>query len=745
MHLPTESGLTRRAPASSPPDRAATRDGRRLVAIAAICLTSCSPEEPPAAAPQDPEALRTIPGLFGSLPEAERPALESFGVGELDLTGWSRSHGDNGATKYSTLDQIDRDNVASLEVAWEYDATRMLDGSEPGWHYAVQANPIVADGTLYIATPANAIVALDAASGEVRWEYRTPQRPAHRGLVYWPGDGTIPPRLYFPEGRHLVALDARTGELDPSFGDGGRSQIGRATAAPAIAGDQLLVATNRPPALQGLDLRTGAPRWKAPLLRFESAQSGCAPWGGFSVDTWRNLAFLSTGNPRPAMHGVARQGPNPHCNSVVAVDITDGAIAWAFQEVAHDLWNLDISAPPALATLEVDGTPIDVVAAATKIGNTLLLERGSGLPLFDYRMRRAPRSAVAREWTAPYQPDLVLPEPFHSVVFDLEDTTDIGPSNRESVRWHIETAAGGFFIPPILGRSVIMFGLHGGAEWPGVAIDPRSNWLYAPINRIPWQLRTYLQERVPKLPGGPTARLYGERCARCHGRIRNGVLDTRREAEIAYIPSLIGTTQIKSYAGSYEMGYFRSRHRDVPDLQIEQSELDELRGWFEELDIAGAVANRITGGFTASLLLDHEGYPGSKPPWGEVVALDLTTGRIQWTTPFGEYPELTRRGVPITGQPNYGGLIATAGGVLFATGTIDQKVRAFDSRNGAELWQHELPAAGSAPPTTYEVRGRQYLAVMATGGSFHGFDARASSVVVFALPLRGGTKSEPRP
>ena len=109
----------------------------------------------------------------------------------------------------------------------------MLDGSEPGWHYAVQANPIVADGTLYIATPANAIVALDAASGEVRWEYRTPQRPAHRGLVYWPGDGTIPPRLYFPEGRNLVALDARTGELDPSFGESGRSPIGRATAAPA--------------------------------------------------------------------------------------------------------------------------------------------------------------------------------------------------------------------------------------------------------------------------------------------------------------------------------------------------------------------------------------------------------------------------------------------------------------------------------------------------------------------------------
>lgn len=710
----------------------------RLVAWSAALVfgLGCGSEAPDPGTSADPDSYRTIPGLFGSLPERERQTVESFGVSHLDFAGWTRSHGDNGATKYSTLDQIDRSNVSSLEVAWIFDATHYLDGSPAGWHYAVQTNPIVAGSTLYTATPANAIVALDAVTGAPRWEYRTPQRPAHRGMVYWEGDETTPPRLYFPAGRNLEALDARTGELDPSFGEGGRAPLGRATAAPAIAGDLLLATSNRPPALQAFDLRTGAPLWETPLRLFEGNVGGCAPWGGFAVDTQRGLAFVSTGNPRPAMYGISRQGPNPHCNSVVAINIADGSIEWAFQEVAHDLWNFDIAAPPALATIEIEGTTVDVVATATKIGNTLLLERGSGRPIFDYRLRRAPRSTIPGEEPAEYQPDLALPEPFLRVDFTWDDITNIGTMNKESVDWQLDRAASGFFLPPIIGRAVIVFGLHGGAEWPGVAIDPRTNWLYAPVNQIPWKLRMFLQAKVRELPKGPAGRLYRQRCARCHGSLRNGVLTTQGEAETRYAPSLVGTTQIRSYAGSYQLPYFRSRHRDATHLDVEQPELDTLRAWFEELDLQGQADRVIEPAYKPSQLLDPEGYPGSKPPWGRIVALDLTSGRIQWDVPFGEYAELTRRGIPTTGQPNYGGLIATAGGTIFATGTVDKKIRAFDSRTGEELWQHPLRAAGSAPPTTYEIDGRQYLAVMATGGTFHGFDDRASRLVVFALPQR---------
>jgi quinoprotein glucose dehydrogenase len=132
-------------------------------------------------------------------------------------------------------------------------------------------------------------------------------------------------------------------------------------------------------------------------------------------------------------------------------------------------------------------------------------------------------------------------------------------------------------------------------------------------------------------------------------------------------------------------------------------------------------------------LLDDEGHPGSKPPWGTIASIDLNSGRKLWQVPFGEYAELTRRGVKSTGQPNYGGLIVTKGGLIFATGTIDKKIRAYDMSTGAQLWDYDLPASGSAPPSTYEVDGVQYVIVVATGGLFAGFKERSDTIMAFKL------------
>jgi quinoprotein glucose dehydrogenase len=637
----------------------------------------------------------------------------------------------------STAGRADRSNVATLEPAWTFDASRHADGSQAAWLYPVQANPVVARGLLYVPTPDDAVVALDAATGELRWEYRAEARPGHRGLVFWEGDGdggqgdgAAPPRLYFLAGKSLVALDARTGLPDPGFGTQGRAPVRRGTAAPAIADDQILVAINKPAALHAFDLRSGEHRWETPLLHYGGQNTGCSPWGGFSVDTARGLAFVTTGNPRPSMYGGGRAGDNPHCNSIVAIDTRDGEIVWTFQEVAHDLWNFDIAAPPALTTIEVKGETIDVVAAATKIGNTILLERDSGQPVFDYRLRRAPASRILNEVTAAYQPDLELPEPLMDVAFEEDDISDIGAVNEASIRWQLERGVFGFFAPPEMGATVVTFGLHGGTGWPGVAVDPDTGWLYAPINRIPWKLRFFLRPRTREPPPASEAgRLYAARCAQCHGPDRQGDHRAEGEAEIDYVPSLVGTSHIEGYEEAYRVEHFRRRHERAAVPTPSEAELDQLRAWFAELD-----EGRSTPDYSATLLIDHEGYPGSKPPWGEIVALDLATGRIQWRTPFGEYPELTRRGLPKTGQPNYGGLIATRGGLVFATGTIDRKLRALDSRTGAELWAHELPAAGSAPPTTYEIAGRQYIAVVATGGRFHGFERTASIIQAFTLP-----------
>jgi quinoprotein glucose dehydrogenase len=553
-------------------------------------------------------------------------------------------------------------------------------------------------------------------------------------MVYWPGDAEHRARLYFPAATELLALDAASGELDETFGAGGRIEIGPATAAPAIAGERLIVTSNSPASVRAFDVRDGRALWRTPLTAQDSRTAGASPWGGFSVDIARNLAFVTTGNPKPSLYGASRPGDNEHANSVVALDLASGDIAWSWQEVAHDLWNLDIPAPPSLATIEVRGTRIDVVAVPTKAGNTLLLERDSGRPIFDYRLRRAPASEITGETTASYQPDLVLPEPFASTAFGPADLTDIGAPNRASIQFQTEHATGGFFAPATLGRELILFGLHGGAEWPGGAIDPEAAALFVPVNRIPWKIRIYLRSRDQDMPPGEGRDLYQSLCASCHGKARQGDYRQTREADYDYVPSLVGTTRIASYAQSYQAAYLDRRHRSSGAPSFRQKDLDVVAQYFRDYDDWLSAQGLLTIGTASSQLIDHERYPGSKPPWGKIVRLDLNTGRIDWQTPFGEYDELTKRGVPITGQPNYGGLMVTRGHLLFATGTIDGRLRAFDSETGTELWSFALPAAGSAPPLTYQVDGRQYVAVVSSGGRFHNFDAKASQITAFALP-----------
>jgi len=679
---------------------------------------------------------QVTPGLFGDGSGARDPrtgALRVVGVDESTLASWTRSHGGDGAAKYSRLDQIDRTNVASLEPAWIFDGAAAKLRGDGVWRRNVQANPIVADGLLFAATAQDTLVALDAASGELRWEFVPRAVPARRGLVHWAGEDGVPARLYLIAGAELLALDAATGEPVATFGNGGSVAIGEATAAPAVVGRRVIATTNTPATVRAFDLLTGSELWRTPLMA-DARPIGAAPWGGFAVDAARNRAYLTTGNPRPPLYGADRPGNNEHANSVVCVDLETGAVVWAWQEVRHDLWNFDIASPPVLTTIEVAGVRADVVAVPTKIGTTLLLERDTGAPIFDQRRRLAAPSVLAGEATAAYQPDPVLPEPFASVEFSKGDVTDIGDANRASVERQIANATFGWFATATIGRPLVVFGQHGGAEWPGAAMNHDTGLLYFPVNHIPWAIRLYMLSREDELPPSPAADLYAERCARCHGAAREGNYDKRGERELAYAPSLVSLTQLPGLERAYELAWFRDRHRGAPELEVSQAELDLLSSSFDALDaeLLAREATRITA--STAQLVDLEGYPGGAPPWGEIVALHLPTGRIAWRVPFGEYEELRARGIPQTGQPSYGGVIATRGGLVFATGTVDGRIRAFDGADGRELWSYRLEAAGSAPPTTYEIDGRQYVAVVASGGRFHNFRERSSKIYAFALP-----------
>ena len=698
-----------------------TNDPRLGLGYSLYDPASYPPVESAAARNGLPE-FRTIPAVdVATLPTSRTPALS--------YDTWYRSNGDELSSKYSALDQIHGGNVQDLEVAWKYAyASSMAQGGA-----RVESNPVVINGRLFVASVDNHLLSLDAATGREIWRVELPAPAVRRGLVWEPNTDFASSRVFVPTARGVYALNAATGEILRNFGNNGEVGDQLSTIAPVIAGDKLVVGIVKP-ALEAYDRRSGKLLWTTPLLETAKGSgvrllTGGSPWAGMSYDAARSRVYVSTGNPRPELWGISRPGANKHSSSVVAVDVATGQIVWSFQEVAHDLWDLDVSSPPVLTTIVKNGKRIDVVAAVTKAGNTLLLDRDLGQPIFDYRMRRAPASTIPGEQTSPYQPDLQLPEPFLKQVFEpVEDVTDLSESSGRSVRQKIRTASSGFFVPPVLGGSVVLYGLGGGALWPGAAVDQRTGILYIPSNQTPWIVRAnYRDLRGPQraVTGMRGNEPYQALCARCHGPARDGFQEPDPGL---YYPALTGITVLRRKEALTSKVLFAEQHQGL-DMDVERAdrELDILFDYFAELDGIADADKAFAARTFWGPLQDSNGNPGSKPPWGLLTALDLNSGRKIWQVPFGEYANVLRNGKPVQGQLNTGGAIVTAGGLLFATGTLDHRVRAYDSASGRELWSFVLTEAGSAPPTTYMLDGRQYVAIVASSPS-------REEVVAFKLP-----------
>jgi quinoprotein glucose dehydrogenase len=421
--------------------------------------------------------------------------------------------------------------------------------------------------------------------------------------------------------------------------------------------------------------------------------------------------------------------------------VRTGKRLWHFQEVGHDIWDIDGSAPPVLTTITREGKKYDVVAAVTKLGNTLLLDRVSGKPVFPFRLRRAPTSKVPGILTWPYQPDIELPEPFSRQQFTLEDVTNISEESREYILGMLKQdgATTGWMVPNALNVPNVINNVHGGANWPGACVDPETSTLFVNSNDFPWYIKI---AQVPEdfvdetqLPRTPGRKVYESHCMACHGVNREGTGD--------YSP-LIGL-KYRSSEKSVKALLKEGRNLMPAAPHLQDQELEDLLDYLFERDrlesskkVESApsrprytLANRVAGGLQR--LWDQDGYFGSKPPWGKLNAIDLNTGRIKWQVAFGEYPELMAKGLPITGTENFGGPSVSAGGVVFCSGARDKKIKAYDVDSGEELWQYTLPFGGTAPPSIYEAEGRQFLVIPATGGGKLRLE-EGDAYVAFALP-----------
>ncbi len=616
---------------------------------------------------------------------------------------WRFYGGDAGSTRYAPLDQINGDNVQSLEIAWRWTAANY----GPGPEYNYRTTPLMVGGVLYAtAGYRRTVVAIDAGTGETLWTYRmdegdrsAPRRNSGRGVSYWESPDTGPRIFVVTPGFHLIALDAASGIPVADFGDGGvidlRLGLGReldlvrapiGSSSPPIVVDGVVVvgsalpSGSAPPSpemppghVRGFDAVTGELRWT-----FHTIPQP----GEYGNDSWENDSWKYTGNAAvwtalsadPALgyvylpvelgtgdyYGGHRPGDNLFSQSLVAVDASTGERVWHYQTVHHGIWDYDPPAAPVLVDLVVDGRQIEAVALITKQTFTFVLDRRTGEPVWPIEERPVAQTDVPGERTAPTQPFPTKPPPYDRQGVDPDDLIDFTPELRaEAEEILAQLHYGPLYTPPTVPveggtqGTLMVPGSLGGANWPGGALDPESGYLYV---------------------------------------------------QSATAPSVIALVN-----------------------EPEVSDMDYIRG--------GGLRLRGGGG--------PQGLPLFKPPWGRVTAIDLNAGEIAWQVPNGDAPEYVKNhpaleGIELgmTGRPDRGGVLVTrtllfageGGGMFAAAGSGGNKLRAHDKATGEVVAEFELPANQTGLPMTYMHEGRQFI-VVAVGARGH-----PGELVALALP-----------
>lgn len=637
--------------------------------------------------------------INGRLPErGSQTAADQRGVPDGEWWQYGRTPL---GQRYSPLTQITVDNVSHLKEAWRYqtgDVKRPEDVGETTY----QVTPLKVGNTLYICTPHNWAIALDAATGKEKWKYDPEaglnpnrQHQTCRGVTYYrdaaaAAGAACAERVYLPTSdARLIALDARTGSVCPGFADQGalHLEIGMehkpagyyySTSPPVIAGRKIIIggAVNdnystqeQSGVIRAFDVDTGALIWNwdsgnptetAPLPPGRTYTTNSPnSWSVFSVDETLGLVYIPLGNQVPDQLGMGRSANvEKYSSSIVALDVETGRDRWVRQTVHHDLWDMDVPAQPVLVDLtRPDGTSVPALVGPTKQGDVYVLDRRTGEPILPVTEMPAPGGAILEDFTAPTQPVSALsfmPPP-------LRETDMWGVTMFDQLACRIEFHQlnyEGRYTPPSLNGTLVYPGNFGVFNWGSVAVDPERQVMFG--------MPTYL----------------------------------------AFTSRLVPRADIPP-PGQNEKGSEQGLNRNE-----------------------GAPYGVVMGPFLGPLKI-----PCQAPPWGYVAGADLNTGEIAYKHRNGTVYDMTALPLPIKlGVPGIGGPIITKGGVAFLAAAVDNYLRAYDLTTGKELWKARLPAGGQATPMTYALAdGRQMVVIVAGGHGSIGTKA-GDYVLAYSLP-----------
>ena len=687
---------------------------------------------------------------------------------KLGNVDWSVNRGDPKGNQFAALAQINATNVHKLRRAWEFHT------GDASARSSMYANPIVINGVMYISTPSLKAIAINAATGAHIWSFDPAVynngrviRLRNRGVTYWKGaEGE---RIFDFVGDRMYAIDAKTGELIRSFGRGGyvdlRENLGVDPAGvtlemttPGAVYKNLVILGSRvnesygasPGHIRAYDAVTGRLKWIFHTIpqpgefghetwEWPTGETfgGANAWGGVTIDEQRGWAFVATGSATDDFYGGFRKGRDLFANCVIALDANTGERKWHYQTVHHDLWDYDNPPAPILVDIRNGNKTRAAVVQLTKMGLLFLLDRDTGQPIFPVTEVPVPPSDVPGEQAWPTQPIPVKPQPLVRQAITEADLTNITPEAHEyALELFRRYRSGSIYTPTSLQGNIVMPSHLGGAEWHGGSFDPLLNILYVNVNEIPTidRLRpVYGDGSLAERRGAPDAKsevelgrqIYETNCMACHGSDRKG--DPPRVPPLLNLDLRRPEFQAVITGGRDIMPAFK---------QFKPPELAALAAYVGSPQTAEPAGNPAARRYTIDgypQFTDAQGFPAIAPPWGTLNAINLATGDILWKVPLGEYPALAAKGIHNTGTMNFGGAVATSGGVLFIAATADEKIRAFETYSGRVLWESQLPAGGYATPSIYMVNGKEYVAIAAGGGGKNATKS-GDSIVAFALP-----------